>query len=251
MAEKIKIGTQVRLKVDYTNNSETDPISEPTVTITDSLDVTSTLGTSTKMSDGVYFYDWISDTVGDFVIHFVGIFAEAGTVITDIRITVQESQEITVTLGEDRFSSFAATLDPLYADPEEVQSYYSEAPFLDVAELIYRFSTEVKNFFIRDEDVPFTAVEYVRAATLCALSKTYDYGVMGDEGNVALGDLSFSSRSFPKLRITRANATSWCELAGALRAEMLRLVAGKPRSFVKASRWENPIPVRKLANKDH
>lgn len=148
-------------------------------------------------------------------------------------------------LLEDQELLFATMVDPLYVDPEEFRVYYTEANDVEIMELVHRFSNEVEYHF-KGEDPTFIAIEYIRAAVLCALARIYDYSGGGDESGLTLGDLKVTSSSaVSRGGITRANAATWCELAAALRGEMLRVISNM-KAVVKGTRYKNPMPERHL-----
>jgi hypothetical protein len=148
--------------------------------------------------------------------------------------TLADEYNPVIKLKADEIIIFAPDVEPLYLNPEELRAYFPEAPLLEIGEYIHHFSIEVKNIYsyndhITGEDLPFVASEYIKAATACALSRTYSYG--GDDDiSVQLGDLTVTTRNLPRNEITRGNATTWCQIAAALRKEML---AGKtgPKGF--------------------
>ena len=72
-------------------------------------------------------------------------------------------------------------VDPLYLDPEALLSYFPDASLLEIGEIIYNYSTEVKAIYnlLNTEDgsgLSFTVLEYIKAATACELSRTYGLG---------------------------------------------------------------------------
>ena len=98
---------------------------------------------------------------------------------------------------------------------------------------------EIKNIFklLETEDgtnIPFTAFEYVRAATCCELTRVYGNGG-DDELSVRLGDLSITNKNLPRNTLSRANATTWCQIAAMLRKEMLTSKVGMIIIFVLIS----------------
>jgi hypothetical protein len=119
-------------------------------------------------------------------------------------------------------------------DPESLLAYFPDASLLEIGEIIYNYSTEVKAIYnlLDAEDgsnLSFTVLEYIKAATACELSRTYGLGG-DDEMSLTLGDLSITNKSIPRNRVTRDNATTWCQIAAALRKEMLAAKVG-PRGF--------------------
>lgn len=203
---------------------------------------------------GVYYYEWTPSTVGTFYIEFKGVFADGQSSVVreefNVVATAPGPRSTGETLEDDYILEFATTVAPLYVDPEDIQDIFPEASAIEAMEAIHRFSMEVEKYF-KGREPSFTALEYIRAAALCSLSKTYDYGINGDENSISLGDLSFSTRTFPKMKITRANAGNWCELAAALRAEMMRAASGiGMRQVVAGSNFRNPMPKRRIHDKE-
>jgi len=125
----------------------------------------------------------------------------------------------------DEVIAFAPDIQPLYVDPEELIPYFPDAPLLEIGEFIHVYSQEIKEIFsLLDTDdgssLSFTALEYIKAATACELSRVYGGGG-DDELSVRLGDLSITNRNLPRSTLTRANATTWCQIAATLRKEIL------------------------------
>jgi hypothetical protein len=125
---------------------------------------------------------------------------------------------------------FAPDIEPIYLDPEQLLPYFPDASMLEVGEFIYTYSTEIKGIYklLDTEDgsnIPFVALEYIRAATCCELTRVYGNGG-DDELSVSLGDLSITNKSLPRTTLSRANATTWCQIAAMLRKEMLTTRVG-------------------------
>lgn len=141
---------------------------------------------------------------------------------------------------------FLGILDPLYANPDELTSIYPDATGAEIAEQMAIASGEVKAMLkLGDtETPPYNAIEYVKAAAACALSRVYD-AAGGDELTFKLGDFSVTNRAFPRRSIDRTNATTWCELAGVFRRELLHTTT-RMKPARKADIYPNPIPDRKL-----
>lgn len=197
---------------------------------------------------GTYYYDWSPSAEGSYTIDFIGYFPADVTSVVSEAFTVGESAIIN-TLVESQELVFMADITPLYADPDEFFSYYGEANRVEVVEFIHRFSLEVDRITGGALEPPAIAYEYVRAATLCSLSRIYEYGT-GNQESITLGDLVVSSQSYPRQKVNRTNASTWCELAAVLRTEMLRAFAGM-KSVVKGSAYCNPMPERKLRSPYH
>lgn len=195
---------------------------------------------------GEYYYDWTPTEVGLFDVEFIGTFADSSTSTIRDTFEVEVSHSATVTLLEPQELLFATDAPPLYVDPDELLVHYPDAGSVEIMELINRYSSEVALLFkgkTLPADLPFVAFEYIRAAALCGLSKVYDYGMHGDENSLTLGDLAISSQTYPRKTITRANAVNWCELAAALRTEMMRTKA-LMKGVRRGSAHKNPMPER-------
>lgn len=198
---------------------------------------------------GQYYVDWTPSALGHFVLQFTGTFSDTSTdvVAQDFTIVEISSDTSGSALIEDIVISFAAGLDPMYLAPEELELIFPDASLLEIAEQIQIFSNEVKTLLgLSDTDeVGYKALEYIKAAAACSLSRTYESDGSGDELTFRLGDLSVTNRNFPRSVITRGNATTWCEIATVLRRELLGGQTGL-LAVVKAGKQPNPIPRRKL-----
>jgi hypothetical protein len=200
-----------------------------------------------RISTGRYSYTW---TIPDD--EALGTHTAKWTIVIDGATSVgYEDFEVTevpetpdTTLLEDQTLIFAASITPLYIDPEELISLFPDSNLTEIAEYIYIFSSEVKTMLKLDdgEEPSFLALEYIKAATACALSKIYGDD-SNDELSFRLGDLSVQNNGFTKNRVTRANATTWCELAAVLRNELISSTTGM-KVVVKGANYKNPIPVR-------
>jgi len=209
-----------------------------------------------RVSVGKFYYDWTPTTTGDFVVRYYAIFGDSGatppTDVVDHEFTVIGSPTLSedTPLGIDTEVSFAGIISPLYVNPDELIPLFPEASELEIAEAIWVASVEVKTLLkYSDTDIPGPLVlEYVRAAAACQLSRVHASS-MGDELNIRLGDLSVTTRNSPKNIVNRGNATTWCELAAALRTEVL-LKNTSAKTFVAGSDYYNPIPERKIRRED-
>ena len=189
-----------------------------------------------SVSSSEYYYIFTPTTPETYTIKFTGTYlvgATAKNIIVEQKLyvsSVAEDYEPTVFLGADENIYFAADISPLYLDPEILLPYFPDATLLEIAEIIYSFSLEVKSIYgLNDDDdgstLPFNVLEYIRAATSCELSRTYGYGG-DDEMSFTLGDLTVTNKTLPRTSVTRDNATSWCQLAAVLRKEMLAKKVG-------------------------
>lgn len=191
------------------------------------------------LSSSEYYYDFTPTQAGEYTVLFIGVLQDD----TFIRVTQQlyvSTQSVeykpTVTLRENEVISFAPDIAPLYLDPEQVLRVFPDSNLLEIGELIHGYSHEVNQMYgittlpSTEEDPlasiidvtssTFTVIEYIRASVCCELSRTYGFGG-DDELSVQLGDLQISNKNIPKSNITRSNATTWCQIAAALRKEIL------------------------------
>ncbi len=231
----IMVNDTVRLKVkfidvdpDTGDQTEVSPVSVSLI-IDDSSGDEVLTATPTQLSSSEYYYDYTPESAGEYTIRFVGVLS-SGTYVTvnqQIYVSTPTSDfKPSVTLGADEVIHFAADVSPLYLDPEELLPFFPDATLIEVGELIHHYSSEVKQLYSISDSMDtnpglnFTALEYIKAAAACELSRTYGYGGE-DELSVKLGDLSITNRSLPRTGVNRGNATTWCQLAAALRKELL------------------------------
>jgi hypothetical protein len=144
----------------------------------------------------------------------------------------------------------------LFIDPIEVIDLFPEAPAVDVFELVRFYSVEMEDIFhfAPEDPIPPDIQEYVKAATACALMRVYNFGGGGGAGDVSfrLGDLQVDNNRSNTAPVNRLNAGNWCELAAALREEILRTGPGAGlRAVVKGSNFPNPMPCRIIRPKEH
>ena len=234
----ILVNDTVRLKVkfiDVDNNGNQVEVSPVSVlmTITNSSNVLVISATPTSLSGSEFYYDYTPSAAGTYKVSFNGILANNTTISVNQQIYVStptEDYKPTVFLREDEIIAFAADIEPLYLDPEQLLPYFPDASLLEIGEFVHNYSIEIKNIFklLETEDgtnIPFTAFEYVRAATCCELTRVYGNGG-DDELSVRLGDLSITNKNLPRNTLSRANATTWCQIAAMLRKEMLTSKVG-------------------------
>jgi hypothetical protein len=160
-----------------------------------------------------------------------------------------------MSLNEDFEIVFSSgTTARLFIDPAELVSMFPEAAPIEIFDFVRMYSLEMQEMFQfkPDDAIPLDVQEYVRAATACALTRL-GVGGMANEQSVQLGDLQVStSRGRATQPITRLTASTWCELAGALREELTRSQMGAGiRAVVKGSNFPNPMPSRRIRRKDH
>jgi hypothetical protein len=234
----ILVNDTVRLRVkfiDVDNNGNQVEVSPVSVlmTITNSSNVLVISATPTSVTGSEFYYDYTPSTADNYKVSFNGILANNTTINVNQQIYVStptEDYRPTVFLREDEIIAFAADIEPLYLDPEQLLPYFPDASLLEIGEFIHNYSIEIKNIFklLETEDgtsIPFAAFEYIRAATCCELTRVYGNGG-DDELSVRLGDLSITNKNLPRTTLSRANATTWCQIAAMLRKEMLTSKVG-------------------------
>lgn len=188
-------------------------------------------GEIVQVSSSVYYIVFTPTIADTYTIKFTGTYyvgLTAKSIVVEQKLYVSStSQEYqpTVTLGHDETIVFASDLSPLYIDPESLLPFFPDATGLEIAEIVSNYSLEVKGIYSLSDDedgsnLPFNVLEYIRAATACELSRTYGLGG-DDEMSLHLGDFTVTNKSIPRNSVTRDNATSWCQIATALRKEML------------------------------
>ena len=266
MASNIRVGQLLRVTVrfaDFDYSAGTDELLDPDVVTLDLYkynsstsvyDYVSDLGPVVQEDTGIYYYDWLTPEDGKFKLVFTGTVAGATpSEITDTRVFYIGTSVPTVTLASTQEFFFLSELDPLYLDPERILEIFSEADIVEVTEIIYRISLRLEEWFGTGLTITAEMEEYLIAATLCELSKTYliDGGIggFGSGDNFTLGDLTVNnfsgSSSNTKKNVYIGNASSWCELAFVLKNQLLRSQLTY-KAIVKGSNYENPIPTRSL-----
>ena len=192
----------------------------------DEVEIISTTATSQTASE--FYYDYTPSEAGQYKVTFVGTLANNNFITVTQQLYVSTSTEEyrpTVTLRADEIIAFAPDIEPLYLDPEELKAIFPEASLLEIGELIHHYSLEIKEMYAIQDDntnpvLPFTVLEYIKAASACELSRTYGFGG-DDELSIKLADLEVTNRSAPRNVATRSNATTWCQIAASLRREIL------------------------------
>jgi len=234
----ILVNDTVRLKVkfiDVDSNGQQIEVSPVSVLlkIFNANDVLLISQVPTALSSSEYYYDFTPDTAGTYKVSFSGTLSNNTVINVNQQIYVStptEDYKPTVFLRENETISFAADVEPLYLDPESLLPYFPDSPLLEIGEFIHHFSLEIKGIYnlLDTEDgsnIPFRALEYVRAATCCELTRVYGNGG-DDELSVRLGDLSITNKNIPRSSLSRANAVTWCQIAAMLRKEMLTAKVG-------------------------
>lgn len=222
-----------------------DPIDPDTVEVTvysgADFDVVETTATAIQEDVGIYYYEFSSLVAGNFKVEFVGTFSDGST--NSVASTIAVDTEVTETyLGYNYEVVFISDFDLLLVDPEEFAFIYPEVDLVDIAILVQKYSLEVQSIFGVLDEYPLSAYEYIRAATECALSRSYGFGQTGED--FTLGDLSISNTT-GKTPATRAGAKTPCELAAALRQEMMRTARGM-KAVVTGVNYKRKIPSRHL-----
>jgi len=189
--------------------------------------------TPNSLTESEYYYEYTPTAAGNYKVTFIGTLDGDKTINVNQQVyvsTPEEDYKPTIFLREDEIIAFAADVEPLYVDPEELVPYFPDAPLLEIGEFVHIYSQEIKDIFglLDTEDgsnLSFTAIEYIKAATACELSRVYGGGG-DDELSVRLGDLSITNRNLPRNTLSRANATTWCQIAATLRKEILAQKVG-------------------------
>lgn len=240
--DRVVVSDTVRVTVkfkDIDSNGLEVELSPSTVSVTikNSSGATIISTSATSATSSMYYYDYTPTIADTYTVKFTGILSNGNTVVVEQKLyvsSVSEEYQPTIILKNDETITFAPDVTPLFLDPESVLAYFPDASMLEIGEIIYNYSTEVKAIYnlLDTEDgsgLSFTVLEYIKAATACELSRTYGLGG-DDEISLTLGDLSITNKSIPRNKVTRDNATTWCQIAAALRKEMLAAKVG-PRGF--------------------
>lgn len=235
MSSSVLVNDTVRIKVKFVDvdpsTGEQQSVSPSSVIVNiekangDNV-VTNAFATAINSSE--YYYDFTPSVAGQYTVMFNGIMPDTSQILVNQNLYVSDIESDyrpTVTLKSDETIIFAADLDPLYIDPEELLSFFPDASLLEIGELIHHYSLEVKEIFnLLDTEngsgLNFTTAEYIKASACCELSRTYGFGG-DDELSLKLADLSITNRSNPRTSVNRGNATTWCQIAAALRKELM------------------------------
>lgn len=229
----ITINDTVRLKVKFID--EDVPVSPVSVllTIKNSSGAIVVSVAPTAINSSEFYYDYTPTIADNYSVSFAGLLSNNTTINVNQQIYVSsptKDYKPTIFLREDEVIAFAADIEPLYLDPEQLILYFPDASLLEIGEFIHNYSLEIKNILnlLDNEDgtnIPFIAFEYIRAATCCELTRVYGNGG-DDELSVRLGDFSITNRNLPRTTLSRANATTWCQISAILRKEMLTSKTG-------------------------
>ena len=219
------------------NEVALSPATNPQVIIKNSSNATVVTDTSSQISSSIFYFDYTPTIADTYTVKFTGILANSNTVVVEQKLYVSSTVEEyrpTVTLKNDETITFAPDVAPLYIDPDQLLAYFPDATLLEIGEIIHNHCLEIKQIYsMLDADdgssLSFIAQEYIKAASACELSRTYGYGGE-DEISLQLGDLHVTNKTIPRNKVTRDNATTWCQIAASLRKEMLANSVG-PMGF--------------------
>lgn len=247
MSENVVVNDSVKLTVkfkDIDSNGNEVSVNVDSITLeikrSSGVLIAVNQGDIVSVSSSIYYYIFTPTIADTYSIKFVGTYYD-NAVAKQIEVqqklyvsSVSEEYQPTVTLGSQEIVMFAAGMSPLYLDPESILPFFPDASQLEIAEIIYNYSLEIKGIYNLSDDedgssLNFNILEYIKAATLCELSRTYGFGG-DDELSLSLGDFTVTNKSLPRVSVTRDNATSWCQVAAALRKEMLATKVS-PRSM--------------------
>lgn len=235
----VLVNDKIRIKVkfvDVNNATGQQILVSPTSVLvsiyrSDNTNVVSTSATALNSSE--YYYDFTPTIADTYKIVFVGNIPGGTSITVNQQLYVSTSTDEykpAITLKTDEIVTFAPDVDPIYLNPEEMQAYFPEATLLEIGEIIHFHSMEVRDIYgfndsYSSSNINYTSLEYIKAATACDLSRTYSYGG-DDDVSVQLGDLTVTARNLPRTNISRGNAVTWCQIAAALRKEMLAGITG-------------------------
>lgn len=229
----VLVNDSVRLKVKFLDQGENGEQVEADIVSVQVLiknsDEEIIVNTSASfLSGSEYYYDFTPIEPDTYSVTFTGNTSAGNSIVSRLTLyanTTTTEYKPTVTLRADETIIFAPDLSPLYLDPEELVAVFPDASLIEIGEMIYRYSLEVKEMYGLQDDVdgstlPFVILEYIKAAAACELSRTYGFGG-DDELSLKLADLEITNRSAPRNIATRSNATTWCQIAASLRREVL------------------------------
>lgn len=238
MSENVVVDDSVKLTVkfkDIDSNGNEVPVAINSISLeiktSDSTLLAVNQSEIISISSSEFYYIFTPTVADTYTIKFIGTYyvgLTAKQILVEQKLyvsSIAKEYQPTIILGSDETITFAAGIDPLYIDPESLLPFFPDASLLEIAEVIYNYSLEIKDIYSLEDsedgtNLSFNVLEYIKAATACELSRTYGFGG-DDEMSLSLGDLTITNRSLPRTSITRDNATSWCQVAAALRKEML------------------------------
>ena len=253
MPEAIYVNDTVRIKVKFSdfdsngNSVDLEPVSV-TVDIFKSDETQVVDSVASSLSSSLFYYDFTPTSADTYSIKFSGLLDNGSTVIVQQTLYVSSSAveyKPTQTLGTDETIVFAPDVEPLYIDPDEILPYFPDATLLEIGEMVHIYSQEVKKLYkLRDDqdvsELPIIVYDYIKAAVACDLTRTYGFGG-DDEVSISLGDLSINNRNVPRNTVTRDNASTWCQIATALRKELISAKVG-PRAMSPKGDLGGSIP---------
>ena len=253
MPEAIYVNDTVRIKVKFSDfDSNGNPVDLEPVSVavdifkSDETQVVDSAASS--LSSSLFYYDFTPTSADTYSIKFSGLLDNGSTVIVQQTLYVSSSTveyKPTEILGTDEVIVFAPDVEPLYIDPDEILPYFPDATMLEIGEMVHIYSQEVKKLskLSDDQDVselPIIVYDYIKAAVACDLTRTYGFGG-DDEVSISLGDLSINNRNVPRNTVTRDNASTWCQIATALRKELISAKVG-PRAMSPKGDLGGSIP---------
>jgi len=253
MPEAIYVNDTVRIKVKFSdfdsngNSVDLEPVSVAVdIFKSDETQVVDSVASS--LSSSLFYYDFTPTSADTYSIKFSGLLDNGSTVIVQQTLYVSSSTveyKPTQTLGTDETIVFAPDVEPLYIDPDEILPYFPDATLLEIGEMVHIYSQEVKKLYkLRDDqdvsELPIIVYDYIKAAVACDLTRTYGFGG-DDEVSISLGDLSINNRNVPRNTVTRDNASTWCQIATALRKELISAKVG-PRAMSPKGDLGGSIP---------
>lgn len=164
-------------------------------------------------------------------------------------LTVMDEDEVAVALGVDYEINYVSVLEPAFVDPDEILAIFPDAEPTAVFESIHRASLEVQYWVPKAtaENLSPLLRQYIIAAVACDLSQRYGFGG-ADAYSITLGDLSVTDSQSSGFKGGRGTATTWCEIASALRTEVKYGLTGM-KGVVRGSKLPNPIPKRSIDKK--
>jgi len=244
MSNNVLVNDTVRIKVKFIDynpaTEEQEEVSPSSVSVliknSDDVQVVSASATALSPSTSEYYYDFTPTEADQYIVKFTGLMPDSSQIVVSQNLYVSDPDEEfkpTITLREDEIISFGADISPLYVDPDEILRIFPDSSRLEIAELVHGFSHEVDSMFGIKSDTEnpmaliasygistFTVAQYIKASTACELTRIYGYGGE-DELSVELADLKITNRNTPRNNISRSNATTWCQIAAALRKEIM------------------------------
>jgi hypothetical protein len=247
----VLINDTVRIKVKFVDidpaTGEQEDVSPVSVfvIINNAAEVTVAYTSASQLTSFEYYYDFTPTEAGLYDIAFTGTLANSTQIVVKQKLYVSDLDadhyRPTITLRNSETIYFAPDLEPLYLDAEQLLAVFPDASLLEIGELIHLYSHEINQMYSitylpgTEEDPiaqlskfttsTFSILEYIKAAVCCELSRTYGFGG-DDELSVQIGDLRVTNKSMPRNNVTRANATTWCQMAAALRKEILTKKVG-------------------------